>query len=199
METEGTLILISFVLSITPGPNNLMLLASGINHGFMRTLPHMAGILTGMALMFAVIWQGLSFVVAQFPWGPRVVATVGGIYLLYLAWKIITSAGPAAGREGPGKPLHMVEAMVFQWLNPKAWVMTTTLVGLHAAEHQGWVGLAGLVLVFSAVCLPCISVWVLFGAQLGRILRQPVALRAANITMGVLLVATMVPVLLGQI
>ena len=124
-ETWLAFALFAFVSSITPGPNNTMLLASGVNFGFARSLPHMAGVTLGFCLMILLMGLGLGSVFARFPVLYTVLRYVGGTYMLYLAWKIFRSqpASPADNHAAAAKPMGFTAAAAFQWVNPKAWVM----------------------------------------------------------------------------
>ena len=190
------LILYAFVSSITPGPNNLMLLASGVNFGFRRTIPHMLGIGAGFTLMVALIGVGLAGLFTL--WPPlRSVLTVASVaYLLWLAWKIAHAAPPRAEASPEGKPLTLLQAAAFQWVNPKAWTMALTACTLYAPGADG-PSVAVVALVFGAVNLPCVSSWAALGTLVRGWLRDPFRLRLFNGTMALLLVATLWPVLRG--
>ena len=194
-ETLIALALYAFVTTATPGPNNMMLLASGVNFGFRRTVPHMLGIDIGFALMIALV--GLGLVGLFTAWPPAQVAlqvaSVG--YMLWLAWKIAHAAPPAEGGAG-GQPLTFLQAAGFQWVNPKAWAMALTAGAVYAPGQQ--VGPVLIVaLVFGAITLPCVAAWAAMGAGLRRWLADPVRLRWFNVGMAAALVASLWPVLRG--
>jgi threonine/homoserine/homoserine lactone efflux protein len=117
--------LFALVTSITPGPNNTMLLASGVNFGFRRTLPHLLGISAGVAILSTLVGLGLAQAFARFAWLYTVLETLSVAYLLYLAWKIATSSTVQV-RDGERRPMRFIEAAAFQWVNPKAWMMVLT-------------------------------------------------------------------------
>ncbi len=186
------LISFAFVTSITPGPNNLMLMASGANFGFRRTVPHMLGISLGHGLMVFLVGLGLAGVFEAFPPAKLVfkVASVG--YMLWLAWKIAHAGAPGTGKSG-SRPLSFVQAAAFQWVNPKAWAMA---LGAISAYASGWVGSVLVVCaVFACVNLPSVSVWAFAGEQLRHWLTDRRRLAVFNWTMAVLLVASLWPVL----
>ncbi len=198
MQTMNTelllaLILFAFVSSITPGPNNLMLMASGANYGFRRSVPHMLGIGLGFTLMVLLVGVGLVQVFDRFPVSYTVLKLVSVVYLLYLAWKIAHSA-PARTGATPGQPMTFLQAAAFQWVNPKAWAMALTATAAYAPQQT--IGAIVLVaLVFGTINLPSVSTWVVLGQQMARFLTNPRRLMWFNWTMALLLVASLYPVL----
>lgn len=211
MTTELLLALtaFAFVSSITPGPNNLMLMASGVNFGFARTIPHMLGVGVGFVIMILLVGAGLVKIFELFPQAHTVLKVVSCLYLLYLAWKIATSPAPgskasakaSAKTDAPGKearPFTFLEAALFQWVNPKAWTMALTAVTAYSIPSAPVLSLLLVALVFGAINLPSVSAWALAGVQLRRFLGDPRKLRIFNITMAVLLVATVYPIAFGQ-
>ena len=185
----------AFVTSVTPGPNNIMLLASGVNFGFRRTLPHMLGIALGHAFMVFVVGVGLVGVFISYP-PARIALTVVSIgYMLWLAWKI-ANAAPPDGSTTKGRPLTFLQAAAFQWVNPKAWIMSLGAVTLYA-PGQEWLAVAWVAGVFVMVNFPSVSVWALAGVGLRRLLQRPDLLRAFNYTMAALLILSLYPVIFG--
>jgi threonine/homoserine/homoserine lactone efflux protein len=185
--------LFAMVTSITPGPNNTMLLASGVNFGLKRTVPHMLGISVGVALLSLAVGLGLAQAFERLPWLYTVLETASVVYLLYLAWKIGTSSSVQM-REGERRPMRFHEAIAFQWINPKAWMMVltaATTIHLHASLS---LNAALMAAVFVVIGLPCITVWAAFGMSLRRFLADPRWLRVFNITMAVLLVLSLYPI-----
>lgn len=192
-ETLAGLVGFAFVTSITPGPNNLMLMASGANFGFRRTLPHMLGIGIGFTLMVAVVGLGLAGVFQTSAMAQTVLKVLAVLYMLWLAWKI-ANAAPPEDRAAEGRPITFVQAALFQWVNPKAWAMALTAVTVYAASGTILAVLA-VAAVFGAINLPCVSSWTVLGQQIRRFLTNPGRLRAFNIVMAVLLIASLYPVL----
>lgn len=186
----------AFVSSITPGPNNLMLMASGTNFGFARTIPHMLGVGIGFTLMIVLVGGGLAAVFERFPVAHTVLKYVSVAYLLWLAWKIATAPAPGAkgGPDAKARPMTFIEAALFQWVNPKAWTMALTAVSAYTVQSSPVVSLLVVAAVFGLINLPCTSSWALMGVQLRRFLDDPVKLRAFNVTAAVLLVASLWPV-----
>lgn len=196
MELASLAALSGFALvsSITPGPNNMMLMASGANFGLRRTVPHALGVGIGFTLMIVLVGVGLMGLFDLFPWLNSVLKVVSIVYLLWLAWKIANSAAPDGSRSATGRPMSFVGAMLFQWVNPKAWSMALTAIALYAPDRN----LAAVVLVamvFGIVNLPSTSLWAVMGQALSGWLERPARLRAFNWTMAALLVASMIPLL----
>jgi threonine/homoserine/homoserine lactone efflux protein len=187
----------AFVTSVTPGPNNMMLLASGANFGLRRSLPHMLGIGFGHSLMVFMVGLGLGVVIASAPGLMLGMKALALAYMLWLAWKIAHAAAPEGAPAG-ARPFSFVQAAAFQWVNPKAWAMALGAISAYAPGiGLGSEALAALVVavVFAAVNLPSVSVWTLAGEALRGLLRNPVHLRRFNWTMAALLVLSLIPVL----
>ncbi|MBL3584081.1 LysE family translocator [Rhodovulum sulfidophilum] len=179
----------AFVTTVTPGPNNLMLMASGANFGFRRTLPHMMGIVGGMSVMALLVGAGLM---ALFDAVPALkVISVG--YLLWLAVKIATAA-PLEERDADSRPMTFLQAATFQWVNPKALAMCLSAVTLYAPDRP-LLSVAIVAAAFALVCFPAISVWALLGTVVRQWLSNATRLRGFNITMAAWLVASLYPVL----
>lgn len=184
----------SLVSSITPGPNNLMLLASGTNYGFLRSVPHMLGISGGFAFLLLCIGFGLGEILEASPQLYLGLKIAGAAYLVFLAWKIANS-GPVEAKKAEGRPMTFFEAVAFQWVNPKAWVMalgSMTAYTNPSAYSTTVVIVAG---VFTLVNLPSIAIWCGMGLWLRQFLEDPRRLRIFNISMAVLLVASLWPML----
>lgn len=200
MTTELLLALaaFAFVSSITPGPNNLMLMASGTNFGFARTVPHMLGVGIGFMVMIVLVGAGLAKIFEMYPVAHDVLKIVSVAYLLWLSWKIATAKAPEAkaARED-AKPMTFVQAALFQWVNPKAWTMALTAVAAYTLPTQPWVSLALIAIVFGMVNIPCVSVWTTLGVQMRRFLDDPAKLRLFNVTAALLLVASLYPIVFG--
>jgi threonine/homoserine/homoserine lactone efflux protein len=198
MDIDLFLALTAFamVAAITPGPNNLMLLASGINFGFAPTLPHLLGTGFGFMLMILLIGVGLGQVFAAFPLVYTALKYLGAAYLLWLAWKIAQS-GPVGEAGGKARPMRFIDAAAFQWVNPKGWVAAVTAVTNYAVPGQPLLTALVVAGVFGLAGFPSTAAWVFFGAGLRRILNDPKKLRAFNWTMAALLVLSLVPVLRG--
>lgn len=190
------LALFAFVSSITPGPNNLMLMASGANFGFRRTIPHMLGVALGFVFMVVLVGAGLVQVFDAFPISYTVLKVASVLYLLYLAWKI-ANAGPAEASGSSGTPMTFLQAAAFQWVNPKAWAMALTAISVYTPDQTLWaIFLVGA--VFGAINLPSVGSWTILGQQMARFLTNPQRLTQFNWLMAVLLVASLYPVIWPQ-
>lgn len=184
------LLAFSFASSITPGPNNLMLLASGANFGVRRSVPHMLGISVGHSFMVVVVGLGLVGLFEAVPALHTALTAASVAYLLWLAWRIAGSV--PKGGAARGRPFTFLQAAAFQWVNPKAWYMAIGAVTLYAGSTA--LGVLVVALVFAATNLPSISVWTVLGQRMRRFLTSPARLRAFNWTMAALLVLSLLPV-----
>jgi threonine/homoserine/homoserine lactone efflux protein len=193
-EQLAALVLFCFVTTITPGPNNLMLLASGVNFGFARTIPHMLGIGIGFTLMVLLVGLGVAELFAIFPWLHDAMKVAGIAYMLWLAWRIANAGSIGEGRSN-ARPMRFLEAAGFQWINPKAWAMALSAVSTYAVVDGHTANAAAVALIFGGVGLPTIATWALFGVWLRRFLSEPANVRTFNWTMAVLLVLSLWPVL----
>lgn len=181
----------AFVTTVTPGPNNVMLMASGANFGFRRTLPHMLGIAGGVSLMALLVGLGLMALFEAVPLLGSILKIVSVLYLLWLAYRIATAA-PIEERTVKGRPMTLIQAAAFQWVNPKAWAMCLSAITIYAPDRS----LPSVVLVAAAfllVALPAISVWAWLGTVIRRWLSSPRRLQAFNLTMAALLIMSLYP------
>jgi threonine/homoserine/homoserine lactone efflux protein len=189
MSTEQTaaFVLFAVVAAVTPGPSNVMLTAAGANGGVVRGLPCLVGVTAGMGLMMFVVPLGLGSLILKNPLVLRALNWAGAAFLLWLSWKIATSRRmdslPAS------RPVGFIGAAVFQWVNPKSWLVTASAAGafLHAGAGSPVLQSAFLGGLFFLVALPSCFVWLAFGATAQRLLQTPRRLRAFNITMGTVL------------
>lgn len=183
------------VTLFTPGPNNIMLMTSGLNFGVQRTLPHAFGVFLGFGFMVLAVGLGLGAVFATYPVLHTVIKYAGVAYLLYLAWKIAHAEPPQKGGEG-GTPLTFAEAAAFQWVNGKAWVMAVGAVTAYSAVTVYPWNAGLMAVVFTVLGVASSAVWILFGTGLRRIITSPKAVRIFNWSMAGLLVLSIIPVLL---
>jgi len=187
------------VMSITPGPNNLMLATSGVNYGFRRTLPHMLGISIGCSAQVFITASLLAWVLQWVQAARLPLAVAGCLYLLWLSWKIAGAASPQAGQEG--RPMSFAAAALFQWVNPKAWVMVlnASILFMPAATSQRLAAALLLAVIFAVVNLPCISLWAWMGERLRHLLASRRGLLLFNLGMGLLMGGTALYLLLDEL
>lgn len=184
----------AFITSVTPGPNNMMLLASGAQFGFVRTLPHMLGIVFGVAMLLLSVLLGLGVLFKLYPVMYSILNVAGAAYLLWLAFKI--ASGPVSGiRENAtekSKPLTWWQAALFQFINPKAWMMALGSVSTFSLPGNQYVQSgAAIMIAFALLGLPAISLWAGTGAKLRVWLNNPRRQRAFNLVMGAATAATL--------
>lgn len=191
-EILSALTIFAFVSSITPGPNNLMLMNSGANFGFKKTIPHLLGVGVGFTLMIALVGLGVIKLFDSFPLSYQILKVISIIYLLYLAFKIARSKGSFEQGSSSSTPFTFIQAALFQWVNPKAWTMALTSISLYAPS-KSFVAVLFVAIVFGLINLPCISSWVVLGQKIQMILTDQKRLRAFNITMALLLVISLYP------
>lgn len=188
------LITFAFVTSITPGPNNMMLFASAVNFGFKRTIPHMLGIGGGFLTLLLGVGFGLGAILKTYPVVFTILQFAGGIYLLYIAWKIVTSRSLSEG-SASARPMTFLEAAAFQWVNPKAWVMAAGAMTTYPVPENYTATVLIIATVFAAVNVPSVSCWAGFGSALREWLSVPLRLKWFNVSMGILLAFSLWPML----
>jgi threonine/homoserine/homoserine lactone efflux protein len=194
LELLAAFLIFAVVTLFTPGPNNIMLMASGLNFGLARTAGHVLGVALGFALMFLLVGVGLGALFTAYPTLYTVLKYAGAAYLLYFAW-LIASADPAAeGGEGHGRPMTFLEAAAFQWVNPKGWVVAVGATASYAAFAGFPANIAVMTVVFAVLGVLSALTWAWFGSGLRVVLRRPRAVRAFNVVMALLLVASIYPV-----
>lgn len=193
-DTLLALFLFAFTTSITPGPNNMMLFASGVNFGFARTIPHMFGIGAGFLSLLIAVGLGLGALLHSVPTLYIALKFAGGAYLVWTAWKIGTSRTLSEGKAGAA-PMYFLQAAAFQWINPKAWVMAVTAMATYTSEQAYLTSVLIVGVIFAIVNVPSVSTWAGFGSALRQWLSEPVRLKWFNITMAVLLVLSLWPML----
>jgi len=195
-DTLLALILYFFAISIKPGPNNLMLLASGTNFCMKRTIPHAFGIGFGFVVMTILVGLGMGVIEQLLPGFSIALRILSLIYLVWLAWRLATS-GSLSAVDGDAKPMGFIAASLFQWINRKAWAMALTAMAIYTSPENHMMSVFMVELIFEAVGLPCMFVWAGFGVALRGFLSVPARLRAFNIVMALILVGSTVPYALG--
>ncbi len=193
MELLTALITFAIISTITPGPNNIMIMTSGMNFGIRRSFPHYLGICIGFPGMIVMVGLGLGVIFELVPVLHDVIKIVGIVYLLYLAWLIANSASDSL-EENQAKPISFFQAALFQWVNPKAWIMATGAVAAYtSASGDILVQVLVIALVFFLASFPCVGSWFFFGITLKRILKTPERQRFFNRVMSALLVCSILP------
>ncbi|ARD21819.1 MULTISPECIES: LysE family translocator [Shewanella] len=192
MELVFTIALFAFSAGITPGPNNIMLMTSGVNFGIKRSMPHLLGIIIGFPSMVVAIGLGLSAVFQAYPMTHQVIKVAGIIYLLYLSWRIANSSSNLEGKQ-TAKPFNFFQAAAFQWVNPKGWIMAVGAIATFTdISHALIPQVLTIAVVFFMVALPCASIWLSFGIGLKKLLKNERQQRIFNISMALLLVLSII-------
>lgn len=198
IAVSGQLLIAFIVFALvglyTPGPNNVMLLASGLNFGLRRTLPHVAGVSLGFAFLVAVVGLGLGAVFTAYPTLQLVLKYAGAAYLVWLALAIARSGAVTAG-DAVSRPLTFWQAAAFQWINVKGWVIAIGTVTAYAALASYPWNILTMALLLAVLGLSSAVTWTLFGASLQRLIQTPGAVRLFNWAMAALLLASLYPVL----
>ncbi|MBV6325048.1 LysE family translocator [Duganella violaceipulchra] len=184
------------ITTITPGPNNAMMLASGLNHGFTRSLPHLFGICCGFTFMIFATGLGLHAVFEQLPLLQLILKYAGALYLLWLAWKLAHAAPMNAERAARSRPMSFAGAAAFQWINPKAWVMAIGALTTYLPPGFKVLDVALLAGVFGVIGVFCVGSWAVFGVAMRRVLQDARSVRIFNVAMALLLVASLYPILI---
>lgn len=192
MSAESPLALIGLAVSMTwgPGPNNTLLSASGANYGWRRSVPHVLGVTFGFPAMLVAVTLGLGQALRAFPAVLQALSWVGLAVVLWFAWRIAT-AGTGSGSDRR-RPLSFVEAIGFQWVNPKAWALALYVATTYGAGPIALPNLSMAVLAFLVSGFASSSTWALFGLAIGRLLDRGWRLRVFNVAMAGLLVASSV-------
>lgn len=196
MTTDHLLALAGFALvtSITPGPNNFMLMASGANFGVRRTIPHALGVSLGFVFMLVLMGLGLMALFDLWPATKTALKALCAVFLVYLAWKFATAAPRDPEAPNRARPMTFIQASAFQWVNPKAVMMAISAVSLYAPDRSlGALLMVGL--VFGLVNQVSVSTWMVAGSQMRRLLSTPTRMRAFNAACGLALLATLIPIL----
>jgi threonine/homoserine/homoserine lactone efflux protein len=187
--------LFAVVSSITPGPNNMMILASGVNFGFARSLRHLFGITLGFGLMVLLVGLGLHSVLDRWPVIYSTMRWAGVAYLLWLAWRLAKAGPPSATAPHATQPMGLLAAAAFQWVNPKAWVMAVTAISTFLPAQAQPPHVFALAALFMALNLPCVATWGAFGSAMRRVLQEPKKLRLFNVLMALALIGSLIPML----
>ena len=192
------LAIIVFVIStcVTPGPNNALIMASGLNYGMRQSMRHYFGICLGFPAMIVAVGLGIAELFERLPVLHVILKVAGAIYLSYLAWRIASTPIPEFN-EAKGKPFSFLQAAAFQWVNPKAWVLAVGATVTYTVISDSYVfQVLTIALLFMIFGAPCTMLWLWFGASLKTILQKPFYVRIFNISMATLLMGSLIPVFL---
>lgn len=195
LELLTALMIFALVSSITPGPNNLMLMNSGATFGIKKTIPHLLGVVFGFILMVMLVGLGIMQIFELYPISNDILKITSVSYLLYLSFKIATSTKAPSSNNTNTKPFSFVQGALFQWVNPKAWTMALTAISIYASSTD-FDAVLFVALIFGIINLPSISVWVFLGKKIQFLLTSHKRLRAFNMTMALLLIGSLYPVVL---
>ena len=186
-------VIFAAVMFFTPGPNNIMVMSSGLTYGFRRTLPHIAGVVFGFAFMVGAVGLGFGTVFIAFPVLQTILKYAGAAYLIYLA-VMIAMAGPPKPGEASRGPLTFWQGAMFQWVNVKGWVAIIGTITAYAAIAKFPLNIVLQVVIFLLMGTASITTWTLFGSALRPFLTSPLMVRVFNIAMALLLLASLYPV-----
>ncbi|HXD47102.1 MAG TPA: LysE family translocator [Pseudolabrys sp.] len=183
----------STVMAFTPGPNNIMLAASGVNFGFAHTIPHMLGVTIGFGVLLIACAAGLGLIFAAVPELHLVLKIGGALYMLWLAFKVATAHATADEGRGPARPFTFMQAAAFQWINPKAVIAALSAITLYVRPGQFGRDFPVMLAILTVCTVGAVATWTGFGVALRRLLRNPLYARVFNVSMALLLVASIVP------
>jgi threonine/homoserine/homoserine lactone efflux protein len=187
------LIVFTFATAFSPGPNNIMVTASGVNFGFARTIPHMAGITIGFMVLVGACAAGLGAVFTAVPALQLALKIIGSLYMLWLAWKVANARPADAEVDDLARPLTFLQGAAFQWVNPKAVVIGLTAISLYVRPDHRVADVLMVLLMFGIFTALTVVTWTGFGVALRSILRDPRRARIFNVGMALLLVVSIVP------
>jgi|TARA_B110000263_G_C15224410_1_gene471556 threonine/homoserine/homoserine lactone efflux protein len=183
------------IMYATPGPNNSILTASGIKFGFIKTIPNIFGIPTGHGIQLALVCFGLGSLFVEFPFLLNLLKYVGASYLLYLAWRMFGSLSIKI-EEDKSSPLKYYEAILFQFVNPKAWVICITAVSLFYPEKENiFIGTLFMVLMSTIINIPSISIWAFGGSIIRKYLSNDKLKKMIELLLAVLLIGTAISII----
>lgn len=195
MELIPSIFLFAATAALTPGPNNIMLMASGLNFGVRASIPHLLGVCIGFPVMVILIGLGLGVIFARYPACHLAVKMIGVAYLFYLAWRM-AHASASESEGGRGKALSFWQAALFQWVNAKGWIMASGAIAAYTSAGGGiYRQILIISLIFFIVTLPAVTLWLLFGAALQNLLKSPRRRRVFNMAMASLLILSVAPVI----
>ncbi|MBT5031418.1 MAG: LysE family translocator [Proteobacteria bacterium] len=197
-ELMAGFVVFAMVTAITPGPNNFLLLSSGLHFGWRRSLPHVFGIIVGVSIVLIVMGLGLGQYLEANPAVHQLIRWPGVAVILYFAWKIITSTSLETSAKRY-RPFTFVEACLFQWINPKALIIMLTMISAYTTpEYSVYSQLTVMVLISTVAATVATTSWVMIGVNLHQLLKNPKHLKVFNICMGLALVIAVLPIILNN-
>ena len=187
----------AFSFSITPGPNNIMLLSSGLTFGYKKTIPHILGVVIGSSLMTISVGLGLGEFFKIYPFAFTIIKIVGIIYLVLLAWKIANSSAKFVHNHEDSKPMKFIPIMIFQWLNPKNWIRIITIMSLYITSvENATIQIVIIALISFLSVLISANFWAIGGIVLKKLIKSNIGIKRFNVTMAILLILSVVPTLI---
>ena len=193
MEWYLSVLFFAISTTVTPGPNNIMLMSSGVNWGIKNSLPHLFGIAIGFPVMVAAVGLGFSSIFTLIPQLHFIIQCVGIVYLLYLSWLVAVSNNSSLNIATSATRISFKKAALFQWVNPKAWVMAMGAIATYTTSDSSFTfQVAYIVFIFFLIALPCLSLWLFFGYVLSKYLKNIHALKLFNCLMASLLVISLI-------
>ncbi len=193
MEYFASLFVFTLVAGITPGPNNMMLLASGLNYGIKKSIPHYLGICIGFPVMVAAVGFGIDIIFNKYPSVYLYLKAVGIVYLLYLAWKI-SNSGNLKASPNIRKPFTFLQAAVFQWLNPKAWIIAVGALAAFSNKEHFTTSVLTVIFAYFVTGSLAMAFWLTLGRSLQSLLHTELRVKYFNITMAALLALSVIPI-----
>ena len=191
MTSITAFVLFAFSAMVTPGPNNLMIMHSGLNFGIKRTIRHFLGILFGVMTIFILVGFGLGYFMEKFPIWKTIIKILGSFYMLFLAVKI-SQMNENKTNTNISKPLTFTQAALFQWVNPKAWIIALTMSGMFHVCSNVLFNTILLVIVINIINMPCLAIWMYFGRFIERIIKNNRQRKIFNLLLGFLLALSVV-------
>lgn len=198
MEYLVSLMVFTFVASATPGPNNIMLFTSGVNHGIKKSLPHYFGICIGFLLLVAAVGFGLGTLFKQSPLLHQFIKFFGALYLIYFSWKIASTESDSSSNEIRA-PITFLEAVLFQWVNPKAWVIAIGAIATFSIQSRIATSIAMIIAMYLFMGLLAMGIWLTLGTSLQKFLNSDKRRRIFNVSMAILLLLSIIPIILVPI
>ncbi len=186
----------TFTLStvLSPGPNNIMLLSSGLTFGYKKTIPHILGVMLGFPLMVIIVGLGMGVIFEQYPIALKILKIVGILYLFWMAYKIATNSSTYSNDNSNSQPFTFIQSAGFQWVNPKAWIMAITSVSVFVIDgNSSFIQVFVIAFIYMLSGVISTNTWALGGVFLKSIIKNEKSIKIFNIIMAVLLVASVLP------